>query len=132
MPRHRANTLRVAGRSPSRGQASSVAQIGIVKVTSAASDTLSQRRDRAVNPIQANTLVPAARARRRSKARGGRRASPRKAAALTRPVAAITPAVPRANKGGQSCMTSFIIGQPRPQPAAVTITSSRPTLADRF
>ncbi|MBN9425086.1 MAG: hypothetical protein J0H09_01120, partial [Burkholderiales bacterium] len=55
------------------------------------------------------------------------RLSPRRCAMRARPAAPSKPALPRANKGGQSCRTNFRTVQFRPQPQAVTRSRSCPS-----
>ena len=123
---------REVGRVPRSSQANKVAQIGIVKTSNAPSPTVSHLRQRAEKPIQAKTLVRAARASRGANRGATARRSTRPHATTVSRVAATSPARPRENSGVHVCRTSFIASQPRPQPSAVTSSARTPSVRDEI
>src|SRR5262245_16076619 len=118
--------LRAVGRWPASGHASRVAQIGIVKTRRMPSGKLIHLMHSEAKPIQANTLVNAANTNRGMASFGTLRSSPRVSAKTASPSAAITPATPLANRGGQADSSTFMAGHPRAHPVAVTRRKTMP------
>src|SRR5262245_66595796 len=79
-----------------------------------------------LKPIQAKTLVKEAKTTRGIASRGTFRDCLRPSAIAARITAASVPARPRANSGGHCCSRSFIKGQFRAQPKAVTTRQRKP------
>src|SRR5262245_19482853 len=79
-----------------------------------------------LKPIQAKTLVKEAKINRGTASRGTFRDCRRLSASAAKITAASVPARPRANSGGHCCSRSFIKGQFRAQPKAVTTRQRKP------
>jgi len=77
------------------------------------------------------TLVKEANNSRGSASRGTASDWPRASASVPRITAAQVPASPRANNGGHCCSNSFISGQFRAQPKAVTTRQREPIVRSR-